>query len=59
MGSNISINMQMKKISRGQGGVETSSMTCVFVKHDALGCESWNIFAKGIRKGNYIIFKKN
>jgi hypothetical protein len=47
-----------KKISRGQGGVETSSMTCVFVKHDAFGCESWNIFAKGIRKGNHTIFKK-
>ena len=36
-----------KKISRGEGGVEIQSKSCVTFKHSAFSEESWKIFSQG------------
>lgn len=37
-----------QKISRGAGGVEIQSKSCVIIKHSAFGVKSWNVFSEGI-----------
>jgi hypothetical protein len=36
-----------RKITRGEGGVEIQSKSCVIVKQAAFGTESWKIFSEG------------
>ena len=36
-----------KRISRGAGGVEVTSKSCILVKHFSFGKESWRVFSEG------------
>lgn len=36
------------KITRGAGGVEVTSRSCIVVKHSCFGTESWKVFSEGM-----------